>query len=168
MPAVVVARCRLVCPLVLMLVVTWGCGSGLKSPVPVSGKVTVRGQPLTGGTIRFNAVDRQTTPSGYAGINPDGTYKATTNRPEDGLAIGSYTVFIDPPLGGDPNSKVAIKPDPQGGRSGGASGKSSKGGGGGGGGALVGNIPQKYLSPATSGLTVKVEGTTTALDLVLE
>jgi hypothetical protein len=76
-----------------------GCASkneNLASLVPVSGKVTVSGKPLTAGTITF-------TPEEAAGLNarysptskigPDGTYTITTGG-VPGALPGKYRVVV--------------------------------------------------------------------------
>jgi hypothetical protein len=86
-PIVLAALCCGVC---------WGCGpagSGrLPDLIPVKGKVTYKGKPVTKGTIRFE-------PDGYgrkaAGkLQPDGTFVLGTDKEGDGVVAGHHRVSI--------------------------------------------------------------------------
>ena len=82
----------LVC--MVALVVSVGC-SGATGPKtePVSGAVTLDGQPLAGATVVFS-------PSGGEGkaasgvTDASGNYKLTTTNAGDGAVLGSYQVAI--------------------------------------------------------------------------
>jgi hypothetical protein len=92
-----------------------GCGQKDVPLVPVSGKVTVDGQPLTSGSVSLvpdvprgnegaQAADKMTMPSLSGGkIGPDGTYKIYTGGKE-GAPLGKYKVRIVP-------SQTETKPD---------------------------------------------------------
>ena len=79
----------------LWLIPCGGCGSGTvaRGPmVPVKGKVTYKGKPMTVGTVRFE-------PDGYGRmasgkIQPDGTFVLNTLKEGDGVAIGHHRVFV--------------------------------------------------------------------------
>jgi hypothetical protein len=82
-----------------------GCGSaGGRTPelIPVKGKVTRKGQPVTKGVVRFQ-------PDGYGRmatgrLQSDGTYVLTTLKDGDGVVAGPHRVFIselDPSLAKD-------------------------------------------------------------------
>jgi len=120
-----------------------GCGGGpsFPPPVPVSGKVTVRGQPLTGGTIHFVPTDATKALPGHATIESDGTFDATTKMPGDGLIPGDYTVFFDEPAGEDGGEKSSTPPS---------------------------TIPVKYLAPGTSGVKKTIEESGGDLEINLE
>ncbi len=72
-----------------------GCSSGaaaLPSLIPVKGKVTFKGQPLTKGVITFQ-------PDGYGRkargeIQAGGTFVLTTEKEGDGVVAGHHQVFI--------------------------------------------------------------------------
>ncbi len=88
------------CVLTLALLISFataGCsgGSSGPSPVPVSGKITVNGQPLAGGTVNFTPVDSKKSLPGHAVIGPDGSYAAMTHKVKDGLTPGEYIVWFD-------------------------------------------------------------------------
>jgi hypothetical protein len=88
---------RLTAAIALLLGSCWGCssgGSGTYAPslVPVKGKVTFKGQPLTKGVIRFE-------PDGYGrhasgALQPDGSYVLTTLKPRDGVIAGHHRVWV--------------------------------------------------------------------------
>ena len=73
-----------------------GCGSGptlpLAQPVPVKGKITYRGKPLTQGQITLEATDGGRDAKGK--IEPDGHFTLTTNQDGDGAIIGVYRVVV--------------------------------------------------------------------------
>jgi hypothetical protein len=72
-----------------------GCGSGeakLPDLIPVKGKVTYKGQPLSQGIVRFE-------PDGYGRmasgkLQPDGSYVLTTQKADDGVVAGNHKVYI--------------------------------------------------------------------------
>ena len=75
-----------------------GCGDSSSNLVPVVGKVTVDGQPLTTGTGNGNVSFRpekgnpsRQEPAGA--IDPDGTYRLKTDGKE-GAPLGRYRVMV--------------------------------------------------------------------------
>jgi len=69
-----------------------GCGKGLGA-VPIEGKVTYQGQPLTDGMVLYTPVD----PKGRlarGALKPDGTFTLSTNA-EDGAMPGKYKIVIE-------------------------------------------------------------------------
>jgi len=78
----------------LLVVVSGLLGCGGRTPI--QGKVTHKGQPVTGGTLVF-------TPLGGSGkaataeIKKDGTFSVGTTRAEDGAELGRYRVAFTPP-----------------------------------------------------------------------
>ena len=90
-----------------------GCGSSgapasVTTLVPVKGKVTLKGEPLTTGTIRFEPDDFGRAASGK--LQSDGTYVLTTNKDGDGVVPGHHRVSI---TNLDPKSKAAAIPKKQ-------------------------------------------------------
>jgi len=78
----------------LLLGACSGCGGSGSLPtlIPVKGKVTYKGQPLTKGTVRFE-------PDGYGrmatgDLQADGTFVLTTYQTGDGVVAGQHKVFI--------------------------------------------------------------------------
>jgi hypothetical protein len=72
----------------------FGCGSGdEKTPttLPVTGKVTYKGEPVTKGTITFQPDDGR---PATGEIQPDGTYKLSTFADKDGAVPGHHKVMI--------------------------------------------------------------------------
>ena len=76
----------------------WGCGPSqgtMPSLIPVKGKVTYKGQPLSTGTVHFE-------PDGYGRVGSgklqsDGTYVLSTVKDADGVVAGAHKVFITEP-----------------------------------------------------------------------
>lgn len=114
-----------------------GCGGGVaNAPANVSGKVTYKGAPVTGGVVGFFATG--TEGGGYsATINPDGTY-STSN-----VAAGDLTVTVETESL-NPNIKQTAY-----------TGGASKGPGGGG--APGGGSPKKMSSSPRPGNAAKSE-----------
>jgi hypothetical protein len=79
----------------LLLVAGSGCGAGsgtMATLIPVKGKVTYKGQPLTKGIVRFE-------PDGYGRpatgeLQADGTFVLTTLQKGDGVVAGEHKVSI--------------------------------------------------------------------------
>jgi hypothetical protein len=81
-----------VLPLFLM-----GCGA--PKLVPVSGKVTQGGKPVTSGLVVYSAVKSGDKLMAITGqIKEDGTYALQTDG-KDGAPLGKYKVFISPMAG---------------------------------------------------------------------
>lgn len=72
-----------------------GCSSGagtLPELIPVKGKVTYKGKPVTKGTVKFE-------PDGYGRkasgpLQADGTFVLTTEKEGDGVVAGHHQVSI--------------------------------------------------------------------------
>lgn len=67
-----------------------GDGSGV-STAPVSGRITLEGQPLPWGVVIFTPTDRRPA-TGL--IQPDGTYQLSTDKDGDGASIGEHGVSV--------------------------------------------------------------------------
>jgi hypothetical protein len=78
---------------VLFLGLAVGCG-GPDTPVPVSGKVTLDGQPVAGAAIQFVPDGNGARRPASAGTESDGSYRITTHNPGDGALPGEYKVVI--------------------------------------------------------------------------
>ncbi len=61
-------------------------------PVPVKGKITHRGKPLTQGEITFEPTDGGREAHGK--IQPDGSFELTTFQEGDGALVGVHRVLI--------------------------------------------------------------------------
>lgn len=89
--------------LLLSLLVLAGCSDGGPKIVPVSGTVTIDGQPLAYGHI-------QVMPDGWrpasSRIGSDGRFSLTTTVSGDGCAVGTHPVVI---LAGESVSAEATK-----------------------------------------------------------
>ena len=119
-----------------------GCGGGETSyapPVAVSGKVSLKGQPLTGGTIHFVPADAKKALPGSGEIQSDSSFKITTSKPDDGLTPGKYTVFFDPPVASDGSKKDS---------------------------PII--FPEVYLAPGTSDITQTIDKPTSTMQIILK
>src|SRR5947209_3838508 len=79
-------------PLFALLAVTLaGCGKGVS---PVQGVVTLEGTPVAGATVLFmpDGQDEGRPATGFT--SPDGTFRLTTFRPDDGALAGKYRVLV--------------------------------------------------------------------------
>ena len=74
-----------------------GCGSGGASKAPVKGKVTYKGQPVSGGSVSLTpAAELKATIAGGE-VGTDGSFVLSTDKTGDGAAIGKHTVNYTPP-----------------------------------------------------------------------
>lgn len=80
-------------PVVLLALMSVGCGTGV---YPVEGKVVwADGSPATelaGSQVAFEQPVANTTARGT--INPDGSFRLTTNTPDDGAVPGEHKVLV--------------------------------------------------------------------------
>ena len=154
-------RARLCCLLAgLLPALLAGCGDGRPERVPVSGRVTYQGEPVTTGTVYFWP---EQGPQARGTIGPDGRYRLRTFEKEDGAVPGKHTVTIeakevsaggpDPKsmdeefeLFSDPDAESLAKP------------------------RVRWLVPEQYANRATSGLTAEVtpDGNTINFDLPVE
>ena len=98
-------------PIVLAALVLscWGCGTSSEPPagttIPVKGKVTYKGQPLTQGSVVFEP-DGGREANGE--IQSDGTFELTTFKIGDGAVPGVHRVGITGSLKGG-KSPIPVK-----------------------------------------------------------
>ena len=139
-----------------------GCGAaddGRPTRYPVSGTVTMNGQPVAGATLNFLSSDGSRSAVGQT--DAQGRYELTTFSPGDGALPGDYGVAImkyelttdaaarpedeapDEPAGDDP---FAGGPDPE----------------------PVNVLPERYASVATSDLTATVVEGDNTFDFTVE
>jgi hypothetical protein len=104
--------------------------------LPVHGSVLLGdGRPVPGGLVTF-------VPQGAAGrqavgtLQQDGTFRLTTEAPDDGIAEGRYRVRIEPYATGDAVAKLDPKV----------------------------KIPRRYMDEDTSGIEVDIKAGIEALD----
>ncbi|MCE9525087.1 MAG: hypothetical protein K8R36_03425 [Planctomycetales bacterium] len=89
-----------------LLLATLGCGGGDNTPkvkvTPVTGKVTLGGEPLADATLTFYL--EGDAPSGYLGpgakTGADGTFEAMTGT-QKGAQAGTYKVTVNKMVGRD-------------------------------------------------------------------
>jgi hypothetical protein len=89
-----------------LFVATWGCDGTpsvdtTTAEAKVSGIVRVRGKPMAGGEITFDASNsgRQTETPRKTTIGSDGTYSITTLQGRNTARISGPTIAKDPQLG---------------------------------------------------------------------
>jgi hypothetical protein len=94
-----------------LLVAAIGCGGKYK-PVPVSGVVTLDGQPLKKATVYFYAVgnERDGRPA-YGTTDDNGEFKLSTMGNNDGALPRKYKVVIAQYVPTNPNLKIPDFPD---------------------------------------------------------
>ncbi len=143
-------RIGVVALLALGVLSVLGCGSGPGDLNPVSGKVTLDGEPLAGATVSFSPVSDDSGRPAVGTTNEQGVYELTDMRFSQagpGVAPGEYQVTISKtsvaeqsyPEEDDPN--YGDLPDPTG------TGSS----------AVKSLVPEKYGDRSSSGLTATVE-----------
>ncbi len=80
---------------VVLLASCWGCGSNAGpyagKTVPVKGKVTYKGKPLTQGEILFEPDSGR---EANGNIQPDGTFELSTFKAGDGAVPGKHRVAV--------------------------------------------------------------------------
>jgi hypothetical protein len=80
-----ITRFLLALPLLLLIVA--GCGKSSQTPCSVYGKVTYKGQPVTGGTISFCRTQEELK-GGYGyPIKADGTYEGSSMPAEEYVVV---------------------------------------------------------------------------------
>jgi hypothetical protein len=83
---------------VLLASFTCGCGDSRPATVPVQGRITWQGKPLTQGIISFlpkQHSDGFPSRTAIGVIQPDGSYQLSSFRPNDGVIPGDYQVAVD-------------------------------------------------------------------------
>ena len=68
-----------------------GCGDGRPARVPISGQVTIDGQPLAFGSVLFKPASGR---SAGGALDKNGRYVLTCFEPGDGAMTGDYQVGI--------------------------------------------------------------------------
>lgn len=84
----------------VFLAAAWGCGGGTPSvssseqKVQVSGTVTLKGKPLSGGQIMFDPsnINRRDAPVANLKISKDGTYSGETLVGENSVTVTNPTI----------------------------------------------------------------------------
>jgi hypothetical protein len=120
-----------------LLVFMLGCGG--ERTYAVKGQVVLAdGRPVTAGQIEFRAKDRPISAIGF--IQPDGTFELSFHQTADGAVAGSYTaILVEPPpppgLGSGAEEVSMAKVRSQ----------------------WLADVPARYRSMKTSGLTFEVK-----------
>ena len=78
-----------------LLLIAAGCGDGKGKRIPVSGVVTVQGQPLAHGSVTFMPVNKgDGFRAGGGSLNENGEFQISSFTPNDGLLVGKHTVMV--------------------------------------------------------------------------
>jgi hypothetical protein len=92
-----IGRTMAVCSVIAGIVALAGCGVGGAAKGKVKGKVTANGQPVTAGAVIMQPAPGVMGTQASGGVNADGTFEISTEKPGDGAAIGKHTVSYSPP-----------------------------------------------------------------------
>ena len=85
-----------------------GCSQGgLPNMIPIEGKVIYNGEPLKFGYVAYVPVDKVNGRTAKGVIQPDGTFRMTTLKMNDGVQIGDYTIAVV----AQPLSGTGLNPD---------------------------------------------------------
>ena len=68
-----------------------GCGNDL---VPVTGKLLLNGEPLSGASVTFNKTDSEGGRPASGFTKEDGTFQLTSYSVDDGLVPGEYKITV--------------------------------------------------------------------------
>jgi hypothetical protein len=113
----------------LFVVSAAGCNEATILTVPVSGIVTLDGEPVEGASIFFAPSNG---PAAKAETDAQGKFRLMTNRPGDGAIPGDFKVTVAKFV---LDAKTAHNPVP----------------------GMKNELPEKYNTPSLSGLTATVE-----------
>lgn len=139
---------RSLMPLAALLAIA-GCGPDRPAMVPVSGTVTLDGQPVVGASVMLSPAQGGRPASGRTGES--GSFTVSTFEPGDGALLGRHTVTVTL------QKTTGMTADPDG-----LEGDVAPGGL-----KVQWLVPQKYASQKTSGLTVEVQSGMEPLELRL-
>jgi hypothetical protein len=99
----------------LFLALALGCGKGGRNHSQVTGKVTYKGQPVTGGSIAFHRQGEESSGVYSFNLNSEGVYSGT-DLPAEEMVVTIDTEALRPgqvqPRYGPPGSKVGGGEDP--------------------------------------------------------
>jgi hypothetical protein len=146
---------RIIVPtaIALYLALMVGCGERLPPTAAVHGKVTVGGRAVGSGQITFLPVEGR---PATATINPDGSYRLTTFRPNDGAVLGKHKVTIQATRITGVDQPKSFEEELQ------NVGKSSPGNS-----AVQWIVPEKYARAESTPLTADVKAGENAIDFDL-
>lgn len=114
-----------------------GCAGG-GNVAPVTGTVTMDGEPLANATVTFMPQDEGG--SSYGLTDTAGAYTLTYGREQEGAEIGEHKVMITTETSGDPDADPPIAASPE-------------------------TVPAEYNSATTLTATVEPGGSTIDFDL---
>jgi hypothetical protein len=122
------SRQATVAAVIVSLSLTLGCDGTSSNMAPVNGKITLDGAPLKTGVVSTIPLKGR---GSKGGINPDGTFELGTDSVNDGASVGLHKVAV---LAFDKSAGQGAEAE---------RGKPL--------------VPNRYLSPESSGLTIDVK-----------
>lgn len=98
--------------LLLSMLSLCGCGGSEYPVAPVSGQVTLNGEPVTFGNVVFKPVgksgkDNKPGKAAVATLDDNGNYTLTTYKFHDGAVVGPHIVYWIPPGAEDLQEDIA-------------------------------------------------------------
>jgi hypothetical protein len=91
-----------VAPLILLNFTSNGCGGAEQVPTAsVTGKVTLKGEPVTGGTLTFAPIASGAKPPGKpaaGAVQSNGLFTLGTYAEKDGAVVGKHRITYSPPI----------------------------------------------------------------------
>jgi hypothetical protein len=136
--------------LLLLSMALLGCGNDGPTLYPVTGKITINGQPAKGVQVSFYPQSPDQ-PIASSRVNDDGTYElrsTTENRP--GAVVGKYKVVLTQV---SPSGEAAASMYASGGKRGGVPGTNAP------------SFPPEYGTQATSPKEVEVKAESNAINI---
>lgn len=143
-------RCPGCLSFLLLSVALLGCGNDGPTLYPVTGKITINGQPAKGVQVSFYP-QTPDQPIASSHVNDDGTYElrsTTENRP--GAVVGKYKVVLTQAA---PSGEAAASMYASGAKGGGVPGMPAA------------SFPPEYGSQATSPKEVEVKAESNAINI---
>jgi hypothetical protein len=142
-PARTVLRRRACGWAVALLILLAGCRDAPSTTHPVTGRLTIRGQPAAEADLRFYEISGKAAGMArpYARTDENGQFTASTYGMRDGAPAGEYQVSVSwkGPLRGIPPDQRDAMPE---------------------------LLPPRYADPATSGIRVRVAPGDNALETI--
>lgn len=97
----------------LLLITAFGCGSDKVSVYPVSGTITLDGEPMKGGgSIAFVPTGKDAGKAPGGEIDEEGNYVLNTYASRDGSMAGSFRVVISQVIAEEPEATPDGSPPP--------------------------------------------------------
>ena len=105
---------RVLAATIIVFVVCLPTGCGSKRPgvkvYPVRGEVFFKGDPAAGATIHFHPVEAKS-PTAFAKVDEDGSFRLSTFGTFDGAAAGDYVVTVSRRDEKNVDGDIVVSPD---------------------------------------------------------